>query len=83
MINSTGVTFTVGEQEGGTPNIQMWVDALVEGMPNHPAVFEVTPGSSMEEVEAIKDFLNANIATFSLYPSGPGGGFQREVKRGY
>lgn len=70
MINSTGVTFTVGEQETGTPYIQMWVDEKVLGMPNEPAVLEVKPGSSMQEVEAIKNYLNANIVSFSLYPSG-------------
>ncbi|MEE4341423.1 hypothetical protein V2J66_07340 [Pseudomonas alliivorans] len=73
MINSTGVKFTVGEQETGTPYIQMWVDGKVLGMPNEPAVLEVKPGSSMQEVEAIKNYLNSNIVSFSLYPAGLGG----------
>lgn len=83
MINSTEVKFTVGEQETGTPYIQMWVDGSVRGMPNDPAVFEVKPGSSMEEVEAIVAYLNKNLVSLSLFPTEPPPVFQREVKRGY
>ena len=83
MINSSELKFTVGEQESGTPYIQMWVDGSVRGMPNDPAVFEVTPGSTMEEVQAIADYLNKNLVSLSLFPQGPSSGFQREVKLGY
>lgn len=83
MINSSGVKFTVGEQETGTPYIQMWVDSSVRGMPDDPAVFEVKPGTSMSEVEAIASFLNKNLVSLSLYPSDPSPTFQREVKPNY
>lgn len=71
MINSTDLKFTVGEQETGTPYIQMWVNPTVLGMPRDPAVFQVKPGSSLDEVEAIATFLNEHLVSLSLFPADP------------
>ncbi|WP_117182388.1 hypothetical protein [Pseudomonas amygdali] len=66
MSKKTGITFKVGEQDSGTPYIQMWFDDVVPGLPDNPPVFEVKAGSSMQEVEAIAAYLNQTLTSFRL-----------------
>ncbi|KQM46418.1 hypothetical protein ASE80_16820 [Pseudomonas sp. Leaf15] len=67
MSQKTRIKFTIGELDPVQPNLQMWFQDSVDGLPDNPPVFELPPGTSMEQAEEIAKFLNKTLISFRLF----------------
>lgn len=67
MTVRTEITFAVKESASGTPWLAFEGAALRgEGLPSGLYGFDLKPGTSHEQAQAVADFLNDNVAKLNF-----------------